>query len=60
MESGVVHNFSGPYDRLVDKYDNEEGMMNEEGLNYEDIYDDPPHEPELGEFIDGDDEGRAD
>ena len=49
-------NLSGPYDRQVDKYDSEEDMMNEEGLNYEDIYDDPPQEPEPGKFINEDDE----
>lgn len=48
-------NLSGPYNRLIDKYDSEEEMMNEEGLNYDDIYDDPPREPEPGEAIDDDD-----
>lgn len=45
-------NLSSPYDKMIDNYDSEEEMMNEEDLNYEDIYDDPPQEPEPGEFLD--------
>lgn len=31
-------NLASPYDKLVDKYDSDEDMMNSEGLNPEDIY----------------------
>ena len=38
MEGTMGPNLSSPYDRLIDKYDSDEDMMNSEGLNPEDIY----------------------